>query len=86
MEELRKEFVLAAKECSNFSSLIECEYNVSNRKYITNSIFGVPHKHFKIGDKIKIFYDIDNPEKYFCDIKKHGVSEHLLDASAGKDG
>ena len=49
---------------------IECEYNVSGIDYKTNSIFGVPHGRFKIGEEIRIFYEHDDNEKFFCDINK----------------
>lgn len=49
---------------------IECEYTVSGVNYQTNSIFGVPHGRFKIGEEIRIFYEHDNNDKFFCDINK----------------
>lgn len=60
IEEYLKEYSLV--------DYIECEYNVSGINYKTYSIFGVPHGRFKIGEKIKIFYEYDNNNNFFCDI------------------
>ncbi len=49
---------------------IECEYYASDKKYRLNSIFSVPHNRFKVGDEIRIFYETENPERFFCDINK----------------
>ena len=49
---------------------IECEYNISGVNYKTNSMFGVPHNRFKIGEKIIIFYEQNNKNNFFCDINK----------------
>lgn len=60
IEEYLKEYSLV--------DYIECEYNISGINYKTYSIFGVPHGKFKIGEKIKIFYEYDNNNNFFCDI------------------
>lgn len=62
VEEYLKEYCLV--------DYIECEYNASGINYKTNSIFGVPHGRFKIGEEIRIFYEHDNNENFFCDINK----------------
>lgn len=49
---------------------IECEYVVSDKKYKANSLFAVPHNRFKEGEVIRIFYDIEEPNKFYCDINR----------------
>ena len=49
---------------------IECEYSISGINYKTSSIFGVQHGRFKIGEKIRIIYENDNKENFFCDISR----------------
>ena len=62
VEEYLKEYCLV--------DYIECEYNTSGIDYKTSSIFGVPHGRFKIGEEIRIFYERDDNEKFFCDINE----------------
>lgn len=58
---------------------IECEYFVSGIKYKTNSMFGVPHNRFNIGEKIIIFYEAENPNSFFCDINKRYSNMDTID-------
>lgn len=58
---------------------IECEYNVAGVKYKTKSIFGVPHGRFKIGEELRIFYEKDNNERFFCDINKKFSTSDTID-------
>lgn len=61
IEDDLKEYFLA--------DFIECEYTISDTIYKTYSMFGVYHNMFKIGDKIMIYYDNSDKNKFFCDIK-----------------
>ena len=55
------------------SDLIECEYTISNTTYKTYSLFSVTHNMFKIGDSIRIFYDNNDKNVFWCDTKtKYG--------------
>lgn len=58
---------------------IECEYFASGDRYKTNSIFGVPHNRFKIGEKIRVFYEKENPNNFFCDINKRYSNMDTID-------
>lgn len=49
---------------------IECEYSVSGVNYKTYSIYGVRHGKFKIGQKIRIMYEQNNKENFYCDINR----------------
>lgn len=62
VEEYLKEYCLV--------DYIECEYSVSGVRYKTNSIFPVPHNRFKIGEELIIFYEMEHPDNFFCDINK----------------
>lgn len=62
VEEYLKEYCLV--------DYIECKYSISGVTYKVNSIFGVPHNRFKLGEKIRIFYEKENPNVFFCDINK----------------
>lgn len=53
-----------------FVDYIECEYTISGIKYKNDSIFSVQHNRFNIGEEIMIFYEQENPNKFFCDINK----------------
>lgn len=71
VEEYLKEYCLV--DC------IECEYSAFGVGYKTNSIFYVPHNRFKIGEKIRIFYERENPENFFCDINKRYSNLDTID-------
>lgn len=45
---------------------IECEYSVDHIIYRKTSEFSVEHDRFKVGDKIQVFYDKENPSNYYC--------------------
>lgn len=49
---------------------IECTYNIGHNTYKNISIFGVKHNRFKIGQKIRIFYEHDNHNNFYCDVEK----------------
>ncbi|MEE3342789.1 MAG: hypothetical protein VZS44_01715 [Bacilli bacterium] len=54
----------------SYVDYVECKYMVGDNNYKNYSIFGVPHDRFKIDEEIIIFYEQDNPNKFFCDINK----------------
>lgn len=57
---------------------IECEYLVSGVEYKTNSLFCVPHNRFKIGEEIRIFYEIKNPNNFYCDVNRaYGINDTI---------
>lgn len=58
---------------------IECEYYALGVKYKTTSVFRVPHNRFKIGEEIRIFYENQNPENFFCDINKKYSNMDTID-------
>ena len=71
VEEYLKEYCLV--DC------IECEYSAFGVGYKTNSIFCVPHNRFKVGEQIRIFYERENPDKFFCDINKRYSNMDTID-------
>lgn len=71
VEEYLKEYCLV--------DYIECEYFVSGVRYKINSIFGVPHNRFKIGEELMIFYERENPNYFFCDINKRYSNLDTID-------
>ena len=49
---------------------IECEYQIDNNNYRNISIYGVKHNRFTIGQKIRIFYEHNNHNNFYCDVEK----------------
>lgn len=45
---------------------VECEYSVNHVTYKKLSKFSVEHDRFKIGDKIRIYYDKNEPSDFYC--------------------